>query len=92
MAESGSSPHSPQILNSYFMDATKCCTNIRVPERMNPNDVGDHLSFQLAPPAGHKSIKQLGKIYEHLLDGLAQQFVQTFTAPGRCSLTLLMIP
>lgn len=32
--------------------AMKCCTDIRGPQRMNPNVFGDPLTFHLAPPLG----------------------------------------
>ncbi len=46
-------------------------------ERVKINDFGNPLTFHLAPPAG-KCSHSSSEISQYPLDGLAQNFVQTF--------------
>lgn len=43
----------------------KIGTNIHGPKRMNPNDLGDLLTFPLMPPAG-QSFHSYSGVLEHL--------------------------
>lgn len=54
--------------------ATNGCTDI------NPNNFGDSLTFPLVSPAGFNSSCEIS---QHLIDGLAQNVLQTFTVSRR---------
>ncbi len=68
------------ISTTIWWLAMKFCTDIHGPQRINPNDVGAPLTFPLAPPAGRIFYLSC-EISQHLLNGSAQNFVQTFMSP-----------
>lgn len=59
----------------------KFSTDVHVPQRMNPTDFGDDLTFHLAPPAG-QSFNLSSEISHYLPDVLGQHFIQTRTVPN----------
>lgn len=48
---------------------------------MHPDDFGDPMTFPIAAPAG-ESFHLYSEIAQLLLHGLAQRFVQNYTAPS----------
>ncbi len=50
-------------------------TDIHGAQMVNPHDVGDPLTCPLMPPAG-QSFHLSSKIYQHLIDGMAQKWAQ----------------
>ncbi len=69
---------------------TKCGTDIHGCQRMKLTDFRDYLTFHVVPPAG-QSLHLFINISQHLWDGLAEMFVQTFVAPRWCILMNLVI-
>ncbi len=58
----------------------KLCEDIHGPQRMNPSDSGDSMSFSLAPPTDlifHLS----SEISPRVTTGLTQKLVKTFMVP-----------
>ncbi len=68
----------------------KFCLDTHSPKRMNPNDFTDPLS-PLAPPAG-QSFHLSSEISQYSLDGLAQNFAQTFMVDGQWILMIFADP
>ncbi len=52
-------------------------TDVHGPQRINPNDFGEPLTFAVVPPAA-QIFHLSSEISQHLHGGLAQHFVQTF--------------
>ncbi len=42
------------LVQSEILIIMKFCTGIHGPQRMNPTDLGDSLTFHVAPPAGQQ--------------------------------------
>lgn len=51
---------------------------IHAPQRINPKDCGDPLTFNVAPPAGKHFYKITSEISRHPLHGLSQSLVQPY--------------
>ncbi len=79
---------SPQLLDQSPRNVQ---TFVHDPQRINPDDFGDPLTFHLEPPASQSFHFQLSEIAWHLIDGWAQYFVQAVTFPRQCILETLVI-
>lgn len=61
------------------------CREFHVPQKMNSDDFGDPLIFLLLSRGSQRFLLSC-EISQHPLDGLAQDFVQSFLVPKPCIL------